>query len=69
MVHSCHCYGASEWTVVAKIETRFENDEPKFYFLKVIANPIHHLSHGMLTALSAQNMIKVEQCWKGNSTP
>ncbi|MCJ1384246.1 hypothetical protein MMC17_007362 [Xylographa soralifera] len=34
VVRSCNRYGASEWTVIAKIETKLANDKQKFYFLK-----------------------------------
>lgn len=35
-VYSCNRLGASEWTVVARIETRLVNDKRKSFFLKVI---------------------------------
>ncbi|KAF2108600.1 Fructosamine kinase-domain-containing protein [Lophiotrema nucula] len=34
IVHSCNRYGASAWTVTARIETTSPKGEPKFYFLK-----------------------------------
>ncbi|KAI9369764.1 Fructosamine kinase-domain-containing protein [Aspergillus egyptiacus] len=33
-VHSCDRYGASAWTVTARITTTLANGEPKLYFLK-----------------------------------
>ncbi|KAJ5834798.1 Fructosamine/Ketosamine-3-kinase [Penicillium robsamsonii] len=33
-VHSCDRYGASAWTVTARIITTLSNGEPKLYFLK-----------------------------------
>lgn len=34
-IDSCDRYGASAWTVTARITTTLANGEPKFYFLKV----------------------------------
>ena len=35
-IHSCDRYGASAWTVTARITTTLADGTPKFYFLKVI---------------------------------
>jgi hypothetical protein len=34
-IHSCDRYGASAWTVTARITTTLAGGTPKFYFLKV----------------------------------
>jgi hypothetical protein len=45
LVHSCDRYGASAWTVTARIETTLANGEPKDFFLKVCLKNSHHASH------------------------
>ncbi|KAF2118073.1 Fructosamine kinase-domain-containing protein [Lophiotrema nucula] len=39
IVRSYNRYGTSEWTVVARIETRVASDVPKFFFLKYKVAP------------------------------